>query len=414
MTDLAALWSRVGAAAAETPSCVSVHLVGGPVRDRLLERPMVELVDLDLVIEGDAVEVARLLKWQHGGALDVHERFGTATWRPPEGTLAVDLVTARRETYPSPGALPVVEPGTLEDDLRRRDFTINAMAMTLWPGPAWELVDPLGGAGDLYAGLLRVLHDRSFVDDPTRLLRLARFSVRLGFRPDMHTSDLVHAAVLPTPDGATVLDTVSGDRLRHEWELLCSEPDPPAVVRWLLQSSVGHELGLDAGGDRGIESMQRGWAAASRAERPWNPRLALSMLLTGGDPSLACRRLGLIGGPARRVAALASIGQRLGGPVEQASGEWSLERMMEGSDVEERAVLEASYPAAKHAIRRYENEVAGRPPLLTGRDLVDAGMRPGPEIGEALRAVREAQLRGTVATRSEAFRMLQLPDPEGP
>lgn len=414
MIELELLWQQISEAAAETDSCRSVHLVGGPVRDRLLGRPLVDLIDLDLVVEGDAQALAGLLRWQHGGDLTLHERFHTATWRPPGGTLAIDLVTARKESYPHPGALPVIEWGDLGDDLARRDFTINAMAMTLWPEPRWSLVDPVGGAQDLEGGLLRVLHERSFVDDPTRLLRLARFAVRLGFRPDMHTADLMHAAALPGPDGATALSTVSGDRMRHEWELICAEPDPPAVVRWLVQSTVAHALGLGAAGDKGLQTLQRGWEAAARDERPWNPRLALSLLLTGADPGPACTALGLVGRPAARVEGLTSIGQRLGGPVEQASGVWSLERMLHDSDVEERTVLEASYPAAAHAIRRYEDEVAGRPPLITGADLIAAGMRPGPEVGEALRAVRDAQLRGAVVTPSEAFALLDLPDPAGP
>ncbi len=408
MLPLDELWDRIAEAAAESEACTEVHLVGGPVRDRLLGRPLEEVTDLDLVVLGDAPRVATLLRWRWGGDVVVHERFGTATWRPSDYALAVDFVTARKERYPVPGALPEVEPGTLADDLRRRDFTVNAMAMRLWPEPRGELTDPFGGAGDLGLGLLRILHGDSFVEDPTRIFRLARMAVRFGFRPEMDTDRRMHEAV-----AAGVFGPVSGDRLRAEWELVCAEPDPPAVVAWLAAAGALAPLGLNAGGDRGMAALQRGWAKASRGERAWNPRIALALLLTGSDTSRAAFALGLRGKAAERLEALAGIGTRLGGPVERASGEWSLEEMLKGSTDEERAVLEASYPAAKHAIRRYENEVAGRPPLLTGDDLLAAGMRPGPEVGNALRMVREAQLRGTCATRAEAFALLGLPDPEG-
>ena len=193
-----------------------------------------------------------------------------------------------------------------------------------------------------------------------------------------------------------------------------SKQDAQQRMKLLAAAGVLGPLGLDAGGDRGIRSMERGFRTAFKGEREWNPRIALALLLTGGDTSRAAFSLGLRGGAAARLEQLAGIGQRLGGPVTQASGEWSLEAMLKGSTAEERAVLEGSYPGAKNAIRQYENEVAGRPPLVTGDDLIAAGMRQGPDLGNALRQVREAQLRGTCATRAEAFAMLQLPDIDGP
>ncbi|MCP4870844.1 MAG: CCA tRNA nucleotidyltransferase [Proteobacteria bacterium] len=409
MKPLEELWARIAEAAEESEACESVHLVGGPVRDRLLGRPLEEVTDLDITVLGDAPRVASLLGWRWGGDVVVHERFGTATWSPVDFPVSVDLVTARKEHYPHPGALPVVEAGTLEDDLRRRDFTINAMAKRIWPEPMGQLTDPFGGGEDLAAGLLRILHDGSFVDDPTRILRLGRMAVRFGFRADTGTNRLLHEAI-----ASGVFGPVSGERTRAEWELICAEPDPPAAVRWFAAAGVLGPLGLDAGGDRGIRSMERGFRTAFKGEREWNPRIALALLLTGGDTSRAAFSLGLRGGAAARLEQLAGIGQRLGGPVTQASGEWSLEAMLKGSTAEERAVLEGSYPGAKNAIRQYENEVAGRPPLVTGDDLIAAGMRQGPDLGNALRQVREAQLRGTCATRAEAFAMLQLPDIDGP
>lgn len=409
MLPLEELWDRIAEAAAESDACESVHLVGGPVRDRLLGRALEEVADLDFTVLGDAPRVAGVLGGRWGGDVVVHERFGTATWRPSDFPVSVDLVTARKERYPHPGALPVVEGGTLEDDLRRRDFTMNAMAMRIWPGPRGELTDPFGGAADLAAGLLRVLHEGSFVDDPTRILRLGRMAVRFGFRPDGDTLERLQEAVR-----AGVFGTVSGARLRSEWEFVCAEPDPPAVVAWFGAAGVLAPLGLDAGGDPGVRALERGFRAAFRGERPWNPRIALALLLTGGETSPAARSLGLRGAPATRLEQLAGLGAQLGGLVAHASGEWSLEGMLKGSTLEERTVLEGSCPEAKHAIRLYENEVAGRPPLITGDDLIAAGMRPGPDLGKALRQVREAQLRGSCATRAEAFALLRLPAVDGP
>ena len=201
--------ARIPEAANTTP----VYLVGGSVRDLLLGTPR---VDLDVVVEGSAEELAERL----GGAEAVHERFGTATVRL--GGLAVDLATARAETYPQPGALPSVRPADLEADLARRDFTINAMAIPL-TGET-RLIDPHGGRGDLDAGLIRVLHPASFVDDPTRALRAARYAARLSFSLESRTAQIVREADL---------ETVSADRVDAEMLRICAEPAAAAALALL-------------------------------------------------------------------------------------------------------------------------------------------------------------------------------------
>jgi len=186
-----------------------VHLVGGAVRDLLLERPWREL---DVVVEGDVDAAAARL----GDEIAAHERFGTARVRV--GGCAFDLVRARAESYARPGALPDVRPGSLEDDLQRRDVTVNAMALRL--DGTLAAVD--GAQDDLRAGVLRVLHDASFVDDPTRVWRVARYAARLGFEVDEHTRALA---------GAADPSTVSGDRLGAELRLALKEPDPLAALQ---------------------------------------------------------------------------------------------------------------------------------------------------------------------------------------
>src|SRR5512133_3197534 len=190
-----------------------VHLVGGAVRDLLLGRPWREL---DVVVEGDVDAAADRL----GGEVAAHERFGTA--RVTVGACAFDLVRARAESYAHPGALPDVRPGTLDDDLHRRDVTVNAMAL----GMDGTLAAVAGALEDLEAGVLRVLHDASFVEDPTRVWRVARYAARLGFDVDEHTRALA-AAADPT--------TVSGDRLGAELRLALTEPDPLAALQALAE-----------------------------------------------------------------------------------------------------------------------------------------------------------------------------------
>ena len=213
----------------------ALYIVGGFVRDLLLERPS---LDLDLVVEGDAIVLGNALVEKYGGRVTTHKRFGTAKWQIagirtklaevfsnefdqsvevsdfPE---TLDLVSARREFYTHPTALPTVERGSIKLDLHRRDFTINTLAMRLDGRHYGELHDYWGGLADLQAGVVRVLHSLSFVDDPTRILRAVRFEQRFSHRIEDRTLELLVAA-LP------LLDRVSGDRLRHELNVFLQEP----------------------------------------------------------------------------------------------------------------------------------------------------------------------------------------------
>gem|GEM_PF-2524828 len=189
----------------------SLYVVGGFVRDLLLGHPT---LDLDLVVEGDAIALARQLAEQLGGQVRSHGRFGTAKLilpedRPSGQPASLDFVTARTEFYAHPTALPQVERSSIKQDLYRRDFTINTMAICLDRARYGELLDYYGGERDLLEKLVRVLHSLSFVEDPTRMLRAVRFEQRLGFRIEARTEELLRGAL-------DLLDRVSGDRLRHE------------------------------------------------------------------------------------------------------------------------------------------------------------------------------------------------------
>lgn len=170
---------------------ISCYLVGGLVRDLLLEK---ENLDLDIVVEADAIEFSKALSQKHQTAITIYPRFKTTTLLWPNG-IQVDFVSARKETYSKPGALPTVEKGILRDDLYRRDFTINALAVSLNQPKYGLLVDEYQGLHDLKAKQIRIFHDKSFQDDPTRILRAVRFAMRYGFEFEKETKACLEEAI---------------------------------------------------------------------------------------------------------------------------------------------------------------------------------------------------------------------------
>ncbi|MFP4472810.1 MAG: CCA tRNA nucleotidyltransferase [Candidatus Omnitrophota bacterium] len=212
---------------------IDLYLVGGCVRDLLLGR---QTFDIDVVCPAPAVSAAREFAAREHLDVTTHDRFGTATLFYHDGTY-IDWVTARKERYDRPGALPEVEPSSLEEDLFRRDFTLNAVAASLAPGAEGELVDPYDGQKDLRAGVLRVLHGESFRDDPTRILRGVRFAQRFDFNFSPETREL---AVCALAEG--VWRTVSGPRYFQECLRFCSEPSPLSCFRGLARLAAGGML----------------------------------------------------------------------------------------------------------------------------------------------------------------------------
>ena len=215
-SELTGFLQAVGAIAAYQGH--HLYLVGGVVRDLLLDRSN---LDLDLVVEGDALALAQQAASVTQGKLTVYRRFGTARLR--WGKWSIDFVRARSETYDRPGALPRVTPGSLSEDLFRRDFTINAMAINLNPGCYGEVIDIYGGRADLEKKYIRVLHEKSFTDDATRIWRALRYEQRLDFQMEVDTRRLL-ARNIP------MLDTISSDRIRHELDLVLKEAQPEKVL----------------------------------------------------------------------------------------------------------------------------------------------------------------------------------------
>ncbi len=214
----------------------NAYLVGGFVRDLLLKRSS---LDIDIVVEGDAIQVAKVMCDRWNGTLEVHPQFGTATVTPENLNLPkVDFVTARRETYQDAGTLPIVQRGTLTDDLHRRDFSINALSMRLDPNAFGTIVDQTDGLADLEAGIIRVLHKQSFIDDPTRIFRATRYAGRYGFRIPETDETLIQEAF-------PVLSELSGERIRNEIDSVLLEKNASKIIAHLTALGVWATLFTD-------------------------------------------------------------------------------------------------------------------------------------------------------------------------
>src|SRR5262245_12115841 len=338
-------------AASDTPA----FLVGGPVRDLLLGRPR---TDIDVAVEGEVRPLAEAL----GGEVTQHERFETATVRL--GDLVVDLARSRAESYAEPGALPEVTPAPITDDLARRDFTVNAMALPLSGGA--ELIDPHGGLDDLRDGLLRVLHERSFEDDPTRALRAARYAARFGFELEPNTAERLRKADL---------STVSNDRVQAELRRIAAEEDPAAAIGLILEWRV-----LPSLDQRAAERVAGVSELVSRP--PWSDwvdrELAIELAMARPLPQIR----ELVGAEPERASEVV----RLAGPWDPAQ------------------LLVARAMGAEW-LDRYADELRHVELEIGGEDLKAEGIPEGPAIGNGLEAALSGKLDGEVAGRTEELRV---------
>jgi tRNA nucleotidyltransferase (CCA-adding enzyme) len=368
-------------------------LVGGAVRDLMLGAAS---VDLDVAIEGDALAVAREVAARLGGEAVEHERFGTATVRA-EG-LVVDLAATRRETYAAPGALPAVEPAPLDEDLARRDFTVNAMAAAL---PSGELRDPHGGRGDLDTGLIRVLHPGSFIDDPTRLLRAVRYETRLGFRMDPDTERLAREAI-----AADAPSTVSGPRIRDELLDLLGETHGPGSSGGAHPPALALARMADLGLDRALspllgDARADDVAAAARAaeQRGGQRRFAaLAAMIAPNVDALAgwIEDLNLRAEDRDAVLHAARKGPQLVRSLEPHLPDSALHALLH-CELPETLAVAVALGARQAPIDRYLEHLSSTGLEITGDDLRSAGIAEGPAIGRALRETLRRKLDGEVA-----------------
>jgi tRNA nucleotidyltransferase (CCA-adding enzyme) len=366
-----------------------LHLVGGAVRDLLLGGSP---TDLDLVYEGDPNELRARL----GGRVVVHDRFGTATIRA-DG-FVYDIARSRRERYAAPGALPDVEPASLEEDLRRRDFTVNAMAISLWPQELGALHSAPGATADLEQRLLRVLHDRSFVDDPTRLFRMVRYQARLGFEIEARTRSLADAALF-----GQAMQTVSGPRMGTELRLLAAERDPIRVFTSMRQ------LGLDTAihpqfGLRDPSLLERALALLpAGARRDLAALTAAALEVPAGQLAGLLDRLSFHASDRDRILAAAGRAEELTGALAAAHRPSEIALVVGGAQPELVALAGALGP--EEQARQWLERLSEVKLEIGGSDLLAAGVAEGPAIGEGLQAALLAKLDGAARDRVTQLRV---------
>ena len=385
----------------------SVYVVGGFVRDLLLQR---ENLDLDIVVEGDAIWLARRLAEKWSGQLQSHHKFGTATVTRPDG-FKIDFVTARNETYEQPGALPLVRQGTIVEDLQRRDFSINALAIYLNPDDFGRMVDYTDGLEDLRHGRIRVLHEQSFNDDPTRIFRAIRYEQRYSFRIVEHDETLIREAI-----GCGVLARVSGQRIRNEIDRILTEEGTPRMVRRML----GFDL---------FRAIQPHWGVASDFDPRWNIAQraidwALKYLPADETDTQAIRWMPLLD----TVDVVEAVGDRLVlenqlrtkliAKVELLK---NLDALLADAKPSEIYRLLKPYPLEAlvfaliqphqpdwraKKIAHYLINLRHVQPLINGDDLIQLGLKPSEAFIGLLWRAFSAQLDEKIATKQEAYQFL--------
>lgn len=381
--------ARVTDALADVPGC---WLVGGAVRDLLLG---LTPLDLDVVVEGDAPAAARRAAARLDGEAVAHERFGTAT--VVAGGLRFDLVTARREAYPAPGALPEVEPAPLDEDLARRDFSIHALALGLSGESQAVLREAPGGLADLEARRLRVLHDRSFPDDPTRLLRLVRYAARLGLAIEAHTESLARAAI-----GSGALGSVSGARIGDELRLLLGEH---TAVEALKRAAA---LGLDRALHPSLDAGEAANAAAG-TDVPAGARRDLVLLAAGSttfsreDLRAWLDRLEWTAGERDAIEAAALDARELAAGLARARRPSEIAALARDRPPEQLAM--AALLGARPQVQTWDRDLRGLSLEISGDDLVAAGVPEGPRVGRGLDAALAARLDGDTDGREDELRV---------
>jgi tRNA nucleotidyltransferase (CCA-adding enzyme) len=372
-------------------------VAGGLVRDAW--RGETRDGDLDVVVEGDGPAVARALADAVDGTLVEHERFLTASVRAPRHG-RIDVATARTERYDAPGALPRVLPAPITQDLQRRDFTVNAMAVEV-TSDAWDLLDPFAGTVDLERQRLRILHPLSFVEDPTRLLRAARYATRLALRPDAWTARCQALALRLAPYPA-----LSGPRIAGELERVLAEPEGAAALTLLARGGVPRLLDPRWRLTRGVAarlaatSATLGWVREHRVARP----IVVAVLALAAEHPAAmaetlASRLGLSGEPLRELCrALVeapALARRIAASAPSAAG-----RALRAATGAELVALHLAGGASRERVQWWMSSGRAVEPVLSGDDVLALGVTRGPAVATVLAALRDARLDARVVDRA--------------
>jgi tRNA nucleotidyltransferase (CCA-adding enzyme) len=369
------------------------YVVGGFVRDLLLRQ---SINDLDIVVEGDAIELGNALVKKYGGKLTPHHKFRTAIWRLPvtfnveRSTL--DLITARSETYSCPGALPTVTPAAIEDDLRRRDFTINAMAVRLDGDHFGELLDPLKGQNDLEQKIIRILHPNSFEDDPTRIFRAVRYEQRYSFNLESSTFNFQPS-------------TLSGERIRHEFDLIFKEENSAAMLARL------HELGVFDAFDPSLPKFNTKYSGflkgALPAEFGDENQVTVGWLLWMLDSSTAevesiSKRLDFSSKLRQVCMSIIQLKEDLPSLQKYKPSAWTFQL----EKIPPIAVYVLWLVSDEFALNEFLTKWRRVKPQTTGRDLKSRGLEPSPRYAEILTQLRAAWLDGKVVNEKEEVELL--------
>ena len=375
---------------------VGLYIVGGAVRDMLLSHTP---TDMDLTSVGGGPELAADLARQLGGEVIARSQFGTSKVRVADAV--VDLAVARRESYAHPGALPTVSTGSIHEDLARRDFTINAMAISLAPGEWGQLVDLFDGRADLRRRLVRVLRPGSFVDDATRILRAVRYANRLGFQLESDTEGLMRRSM-------SYLDTIKGDRVRHEMQRIFGE-DRVASILGLAQdlgvlSAIHPAVSVER---RALTRLRHAGAVpANETDLRLLSLLAFSVP-SGALPSLIAR-LNMDShwaAVARDTGSVREIFTSLRSPGLRPSQTHDLLRRFSPAAIRGCAMA-TDEPLIARRLEQYDAELRHVRTALGGGDLIALGVPEGPMVGELLSEILTARLDGTVTAREDESRIV--------
>lgn len=389
-----------------------LYFVGGLVRDLILGKPP---ADVDMVVEGDAIKMVRRLQKIYGGETRSHAQFGTAKWllSPPiwqnlapgveveDAPLDVDFVTARTEFYVRPSALPEVEQGSIKLDLHRRDFTINTLAVRLDGAHLGELLDFYGGLRDLESNLVRVLHSLSFVDDPTRILRAVRLEQRLDFKIETRTAELIKAA-LP------MLDRVTGERIRNELEMCLREPQRISIMARLAE--IGALAQIHPGLSWQMQIAQTYKQAEVVLKDPlWFGILAdespaflyFALLLLPVPPIVqdeVMARLKVRKSTREDVYSTRSLLEELSSLPKDAKPSQVVFILREYQSRVLLVALAAVGPDSEVGLKidSYQRDWRDIRTSINGNDLLDMGLKAGPQIGELLDRLLAARLDGEI------------------
>jgi tRNA nucleotidyltransferase (CCA-adding enzyme) len=374
-----------------------VYLVGGAVRDVLMGEPN---FDVDIAVEGDGIALGQALARELGGRVVPHEKFGTAIVLYGNGG-RVDVATARTEFYDHPGALPTVEQASIRQDLYRRDFTINAMAVSLKGADFGRLVDYFGGHRDLASGVVRVLHNLSFIDDPTRIFRALRYETRYGFRMDAHTSGLAKACV-----EMDLVGELSSARVRDELQALLSEERVGESVRRLAELGIDRAIHPHLAADEeavglieAVDSLREAYAPEAPA---WRLRLAVLARRLGSTEVLDwAERLKLRRRDAERIADAVAVAPRLRDVVRATKEPAALWQRVAPHDPDGALLaLATSKGRPRKRLERYFEELRGVTLEISGGDLAALGLGESPQVGAVLEELRRRKLNGELDGRT--------------